>query len=138
MSRSKSRENAFLLLFESGFQKDIKIESFIENYYEMEDAESWRDEAQYFEKMVKTINASYEELDAKIKELSIGWKVDRISRVARTLLYIALYEIDHCDDIPVKVSINEAVQLAKKYDTQEVAAFINGILGAYIQKEDKE
>jgi hypothetical protein len=89
----------------------------------MDDAASWGDEAAYFEDMVKTIGSSFEELDGKIKDISIGWKIDRISRVARTILYIAVYEIDRCEDIPVKVSINEAVELAKKYDTQEAAFF---------------
>jgi N utilization substance protein B len=136
MSRSKAREKAFLLLFEAGFHKDREISSFLEEYRAREDASSWADEALYFEDMVKTVAASVTELDAKIKELAIGWKVERISRVARTVLYIALYEIDRCKDIPVKVSINEGVELAKKYDTQEAAAFINGILATYIQKEE--
>lgn len=138
MSRYKAREKAFLLLFEAGFKKDEDVDSLIGHYYEMDDASTWGDETQYFEDMVRKVSSAYDELDEKIKNLSIGWKIDRISRVARVILYIALYEIDQCEDIPMRVSINEAVELAKKYDTQDVASFINGILATYVHKEEPE
>ena len=79
-----------------------------------------------------------EVLDRLIDENSIGWKRSRLSRVAASLLRLALYEMLFEEDIPVSVSINEAVELAKKYGTGEDASFINGLLGTVAKKLEQE
>jgi N utilization substance protein B len=68
------------------------------------------------------------EIDQFIKRVSSHWKINRMSRVDRNIIRIAVFELLYCDDIPFKVSINEAVNLGKKYGTEESGAFINGIL----------
>ena len=69
------------------------------------------------------------EIDKKIDEVSTEWKVERISCVSLAVLRLATYEIVFCEDIPSVVAVNEAVSLAKKYDGEEAAPFVNGILG---------
>ena len=69
------------------------------------------------------------EIDGKIEQASDGWKIDRISCVSLAVLRLAVYEITRREDIPGIVSVNEAVALAKKYDGEEAAPFVNGILG---------
>jgi len=69
-----------------------------------------------------------DEIDQFIERFSNNWKISRMSRVDRNIMRIAVFEILYCDDIPFKVSINEAVDLGKRYGTEESGAFINGIL----------
>ena len=66
-----------------------------------------------------------------IQQFSIGWDVRRISRLARSVMQLAIYEIQYVDDVPAGVAISEAVRLAKKYDGDDTGAFVNGILGAF-------
>lgn len=83
----------------------------------------------------KDIYAHIEELDAAINEASKGWKTTRMGKVDLTLIRLAVYEIRFEEDIPVKVSINEAIELAKKYGTDDSPAFVNGILAKSHDKE---
>ena len=71
------------------------------------------------------------ELDAKINEKATGWKTSRMSKMDLTIIRLAVYEILFEDEIPVKVSINEAVELAKKYGTESSASFVNGVLAKF-------
>ena len=120
MNRTKAREYAFVLLFEYKFQPN-EIESILADFVEEFNPGNQRE---YIEKVVR---GSVE----KIGEISVSkdWKVERISCVSIAVLRLAVYEIKFCDDIPSAVSINEAIGLAKKYEGDEAAPFINGILG---------
>ena len=69
-----------------------------------------------------------DEIDAAINEVSKGWKTKRMGKVDLTLIRLAVYEMKYEEDIPVKVAINEAVELAKQYGTEESPAFVNGVL----------
>lgn len=71
-----------------------------------------------------------EEIDALIACHSVGWRTERLTRVSRAILRLAVYELKYMDDIPANVTINEAVELAKKYDDERAKPFINGILNA--------
>ena len=82
----------------------------------------------FFLKLVKGVLASKDELDALIEKFSRNWKISRMSCVDRNVMRVAVYELLYCEDIPPKVSINEAVDVGKKYGTEESGAFINGIL----------
>ena len=88
----------------------------------------------FFDDLVHGVMDRRVELDAIIERFSSNWKVSRMSCVDRNIIRIAVYEILHCEDIPTKVSINEAIDVAKKYGTEESGAFINGILDS-IRKE---
>lgn len=125
MNRTKAREYSFILLFEYKFQpEEIKriFDDFIDEYKPGTQQE-------YIENVVYGTIAKIDDIDKKISDLSKDWKIDRISNVSLAVLRLAAYEIEYCNDIPIPVSVNEAVALAKKYDGEEAAPFVNGILG---------
>ena len=82
----------------------------------------------FFERIIKGLEQFGSEIDSVIKQFSSNWKISRMSCVDRNIVRIAIYELLYCDDIPAKVSINEAVDIGKKFGTEESGAFINGIL----------
>lgn len=126
ISRYKKREQAFLLCFESLFS-DADIDELADN------AGDARDEflSDYAIDCVKGIKKHQEEIDKKISSnLKAGWKINRISKVSLAIMRVAVFEMLYLEDIPVSVSINEAVELSKKYTVEDDTAFINGVLGA--------
>ncbi|MBQ9841491.1 MAG: transcription antitermination factor NusB [Clostridia bacterium] len=124
MSRRKSREQAFALLFEKSFN-DLPV---------MELAEGAQDAREIIvEPFALALATGAEdklsEIDARIDACSHKWSRDRISRVALAVMRLAIYEMLYDDDTPVSVAINEAVELAKRYGGDEDSSFVNGILG---------
>ena len=130
MTRRQAREQAFTLIFEKSFHPEITVEEMI----------SMAVEARYLQTdefavlLAKTADEQQPEIDSIIENNEIGWKKDRISRVSLSLLRLALCEMLFIEEVPTNVSINEAVELAKLYASQEDAAFINGVLGAAARK----
>ena len=130
MTRRQLRENVFKMLFRVEFHDDKELpEQLILFEDELEPISE--DEKIYMTNKYKDIYAHIEELDAAINEVSKGWKTIRMGKVDLTLIRLAVYEIRFEEEIPVKVSINEAVELAKKYGTDESPAFVNGILAKF-------
>ena len=126
ISRYKKREQAFILCFESLFT-DADIDELADN------AGDARDEflSDYAINCAKGVKKNRDSIDEKIiANLKSGWKINRISKVSLAILRVAIYEMLYLDDIPVSVSINEAVELSKKYTVQDDTSFINGVLGA--------
>lgn len=99
---------------------------------------AWDAVREYSGRLVDGVMEHGEDFDATIRRYSRGWELDRMPTVDRILLHIALQEMLHTDDVPVGVVINEAVELAKEYSTEESGRFVNGILGAYARKEGPE
>ena len=130
MTRIQLRENVFKMLFRVEFHDDKELpEQLILFEDELEPISE--DEKIYMTNKYKDIYAHIEELDAAINEVSKGWKTIRMGKVDLTLIRLAVYEIRFEEEIPVKVSINEAVELAKKYGTDDSPAFVNGILAKF-------
>ena len=130
MTRRQLRENVFKMLFRVEFHDDKELpEQLILFEDELEPISE--DETIYMTNKYKDIYAHIEELDAAINEVSKGWKTIRMGKVDLTLIRLAVYEIRFEEEIPVKVSINEAVELAKKYGTDDSPAFVNGILAKF-------
>lgn len=130
MTRRQLRENVFKMLFRVEFHDDKELpEQLILLEDELEPISE--DEKIYMTNKYKDIYAHIEELDAAINEVSKGWKTIRMGKVDLTLIRLAVYEIRFEEEIPVKVSINEAVELAKKYGTDDSPAFVNGILAKF-------
>ena len=130
MTRRQLRENVFKMLFRVEFHDDKELpEQLILFEDELEPISE--DEKIYMTNKYKDIYAHIEELDAAINEESKGWKTIRMGKVDLTLIRLAVYEIRFEEEIPVKVSINEAVELAKKYGTDDSPAFVNGILAKF-------
>lgn len=124
MNRKTARENAFILLFE----KAIKTEETFEEIF-VKATEERSLEVDEYVKKVFFGNAENEKLiDMKIEECLVGWKKERISYVTKAILKLSAYELIFMEDIPVKVSINEAIELSKKYDDDKAYVFINGVL----------
>jgi N utilization substance protein B len=82
----------------------------------------------FFAKIVEGVRLTREEIDAVVERYSNNWKITRMSCVDRNVLRVAVFELLYCDDIPAKVSINEAIDVGKKFGTDESGSFINGIL----------
>lgn len=89
----------------------------------------------YIRRLVKGIAEHGYELDQYIEKYAKGWKFERIPLVAAAVMRLAMYEILYMPDIPNAASINEAVEIAKKYETEDVVRFINGILGTFVRAE---
>lgn len=93
---------------------------------------------EYICNLVTGVASHWEELDAYISRYAVDWSLSRIPRMARAILRVAMYEVLYVPDVPNAAAINAAVDLAKKYESQEVAAFINGILGSFVRAELRE
>lgn len=133
MKRSEAREQAFILIFERSF-RDEDIDEIIEQ------AQISRNLAvdDYAYTLARDVCANLPWLDQSIAAFSTKWKIKRISRVALSILRLSLWEIDHVDTVPVGASINEAVELAKKYGNADDFSFVNGVLGAYARSKGQE
>lgn len=131
LTRSEAREQAFMLLFSKSFD-DEPLENTIED-----NAEMFRGGVcGYAQAVVMGIEAKQNEIDVEIsKYLKKGWTISRISRPSLAILRLAVYEIKYLDSVPDGVSVNEAVELAKKYTIDE-SGFVNGILGSYIRSKE--
>ena len=131
MTRSESREQAFILIFQNSF----KNESF-EELIEIAEESGIYISDEYCEKLIHTVIDNADEINSIIKEHLKGWQLDRISRVAQAALKVAVSEMLYFKDIPQGVSINEAVELTKKFSTKEDASFVNGLLGTLSRKSE--
>ena len=92
-------------------------------------------QAEYIRRLVKGVDEHAAELDGYIEKYSKGWKFSRIPLVASAIMRVAMFEVLYMQDIPNGVAINEAVEIAKKYETPETVKFMNGILGTFVREE---
>lgn len=125
MGRRASREVAMKLLYQTEIQKEDR-EWQIE--YALKSKSFDIKDKQYIKDIVWGVLSNKEKIDGLIEKHAIGWKLNRISRVDLSILRVSIYEILFRDDIPYNVSVNEAIEMAKKYSTEEAGSFINGIL----------
>ncbi len=127
MRRSKIREHIFKMLFSLGFDSataDEQIELYLDDVEEASE-----EEREYMRVKVKAIAEHEGEIDELINEHTTGWKTGRMNKVDLSILRLAVYEMKWDEEVPVKVAINEAVELAKSFSGEEGPAFINGVLG---------
>ena len=131
MTRREIREQVFKMLFRVEFYNQEEMSEQIALCED--DACSWKekDKTYIFEKVEK-ISEKLEEIDAKINEVSEGWKTGRMGKVDLTLIRVAVYEMLYEEDVPAKVAINEAVELAKQYGTDNSPSFVNGVLAKLV------
>ena len=131
MKRSLAREQAFILIFEKSF-RDEDVSEIIEAAVLARQLE----ENTFMRELATGTFEHLEDIDGLIEKHCIGWKKERISRVALAILRLCCFELLYRPDIPVGVSIDQAVELAKKFATEEDASYINGVLGSVSRKED--
>lgn len=129
MTRTEAREQAFILIFEKNFN-EYDIPEIIE--LAKESRSFCEDEDGY---VLKAVSGTFEKLsiiDETIAKNLSGWSIDRISKVSLAVLRLAVFEILYLDEIPNAVSIDEAVELCKKYSTVTDSSFVNGVLGSIV------
>jgi transcription antitermination protein NusB len=135
MNRRKSREIAMKLLFEMSINKE-NYEDIIENFKEHTDVDLQEIDMSYITKVLAGIHENGKEIDKNIEKHLIKWKLNRLSKMNLAILRISTYEILFEEEIPDKVSVNEGIELAKKYGEDSSPAFINGILAKMIKKDE--
>lgn len=133
ISRTTAREQAFILIFEKSFNDEsvndilelsMQIDGFVEDSYTTD--------------IFLGVYENIEEIDNLISTNSKGWDISRIGRVALSLMRLSVFEMLKRDDVPISVSVNEAVELCKKYAAESDAAFLNGVLGTVARNIQKE
>ena len=145
MTRANARELAVHLIYSQSFtgeEPDQVVSVRLEKeYYKNLSAENDvylerpnRAQLMYIDGVVSGVANRLEDLNAVIGKYSIGWDISRISRLARSIMQLAIYEILYVEDVPTGVAVSEAVRLAKKYDGDDTGAFVNGILGSFARE----
>lgn len=135
MNRRKSREIAMKLLFEMSIKKENYNEIY-ENFKENTDMDLQDIDMEYVFRVLKGVEENQKTIDDKIEENLINWKLNRVSKIDLAILRTSTYEIFYEDDIPDKVSVNEGIELAKKYSDEKSFQFINGVLGKMIKNNN--
>lgn len=132
MNRTTMREMAFKLVYSLEIQKESDLEEQIQTYIENNDITN-EQAIEYIQSTVKGIVENKEDIENAIKaNLKSNWKIERVSRVDLSILKLAVYEIKYTD-LPFKVVINEAVELAKKYGVDTSSKFVNGMLASIVK-----
>ncbi len=137
MSRKSAREEAMKLVYQLIMNKTSSME-IIKDYYENLEKELTVEEKEYIESCVEGVEENTADIDKYIEEYSKGWKINRISKVDLAIMRLSIYEMLKRQDVPNASSVNEAVELAKKYSGEKSSAFINGILGNVIKVLGKD
>lgn len=132
MSRKTAREVAMKLAFASLLGGEDTYEAVLDKSGILEAPTA--EDAAFSQEVLRGIEAHREEIDARIDEMAIGWRIGRMPRVDLSILRVAIYEMLYREDIPAGVSINEAVELAKAFGGERSSAYINGMLGTLAKK----
>ncbi len=149
MTRADARELAVHLIYSRSFtgeepQDEVAIRLEKEYYSKLaEDNEIYSQrpsaaQVRYIDSVVMGVANRMDQLNGYIAQFSVGWDLMRISRLARSIMQLAIFETLFVDDVPTGVAISEAVRLAKKYDGDDTGAFVNGILGSFARSLNTE
>ena len=149
MTRGNARELAVHLIYGRNFTgeepEQVVSARLQKEYYEQlaQENEVYADrpsraQLRYIDNAVSGVANREEELNDVIRRFSIGWDISRISRLARAVLQLAIYEILYVEDVPTGAAISEAVRIAKKYDGDDTGSFVNGILGSFARSLDAQ
>ena len=135
MSRKKAREGAMKLLYQMESNDDFsdkEIDLYLDNFTfdKMEE--------KYIIESIKSITENIETIDAYIEENLESWSIHRLAKVDLAVLRISIYEILYRKDIPTEVSINEAIEIVKKYSNNDSFKFVNGVLGGFVKNLDED
>lgn len=149
MTRANARELAIHLIFSRDFTgedpRDVISMRLNKEYYTLlsEDNQVYTEQPSkkqkaYLDRVVSGVASRSDELDEHIRVHAIGWDVTRISRLVRSILRLAIFEILYVEDVPTGVAVSEAVRIAKRYDGDDAGAFVNGILGTFARTQATE
>jgi N utilization substance protein B len=136
--RRRARETALQILYQLDVQPELAVDEALARYHATLDREAESpldDEAREFaDRLVRGVAEHLAAIDERIGRASKNWRLERMARVDRNLLRLATYELAFCADIPAKVAINEAIEVAKRFGAQETPAFVNGILDRVLEE----
>lgn len=127
MKRTELRDHIFKIVFEMEFNEAEEMSAQTELYFEQLETASEKD-MEYIGTKIKNIGEKLAEIDRILNDTSKGWKTTRMNKVDLSILRLAVYEMKWDEDVPMGVAINEAVELAKKYSSEDGPSFINGVL----------
>ncbi len=133
MGRKQAREGTMKLLYQMEINEEFSQET-IDFYLENFDFDKF--EKEYIVDATVKIKDNLEEIDEHIKNNIEGWGISRLAKIDLAVLRIAIYEILYREDIPIQVSINEAIEIVKKYSLEDSFKFINGVLGGFVKTID--
>ena len=133
MSRKSARENAFKCIYEFEFNKEKDIDISLLSCYEENNCIDV--EKEYIDQVVQGVKNNLEKIDNIILNNLKNWSISRIAKIDLAILRLAIYEINYIDNIPVKVSANEAVELVKTYGNSDSKSFVNGLLAKVIEQK---
>ena len=131
MSRREIREQIFKMLFCAQFHDEVELAEQCSLFFEDMELEE-NEETAYIRSKTEDIVKHIPEIDEMINSATTGWKTTRMGKVDLTLIRLAVYEMKFEEGIPVGVAINEAVELAKNYGTDDSSAFVNGVLAKLV------
>jgi len=134
MGRRNAREATMKLLYQLELNKTFD-EEIVNMFFENNDFTE--DEKVYIENTIENIQDNLKLIDEKVEKYIKGWKKERLSKIDLSILRISIYEIMFREDIPTEVSINESIEISKKYSSDESSKFINGVLGSFVRKENE-
>ena len=135
MGRKKARDNVFKCIYELEFDRDKSLEDILEFCY-LENSNE-QEEKEYIEKVLKGVSENLDSIDSIILSKLKNWSMQRIAKIDLAILRLAVYEIAYLNDIPVKVTANEAVELAKMYGNNTSKSFVNGVIAKVIEDKDE-
>ncbi len=146
MTRTTAREIAMHLIYELEYHDDLPEEIlskvFEEEYYPClaEESDLYQEKPNpkqyaYIENCLRGVYVKKQEIDGIIEQYAVGWKIGRISKVSLAVLRLAIYEILYVEDAPTGAVINEAVEIARRYEEEDKVSFINGILGSFVRSQ---
>lgn len=129
MNRRSLRENTFKLLYQSEFYNETDLPEQYDSFFKEINCSAY--DRRYIENRVAKVREMTPEIDEKINKVAIDWKTTRMNKVDLAITRLAIYEIEADEDVPTKVAVNEAVELAKTYSDEKSGKFVNGILAKF-------
>jgi len=133
LNRRKEREIVFRMLFAASFSPEEETDALYERLVTEWEEEGARESA-YVKRVFCGARDYAPVAEEKIASAAQGWKLERLSRATRAILTLALFEMERVEDVPQRIAINEAVELAKRYGEDGAKKFINGILGTLSER----
>ena len=137
-TRRRAREIALQILYQLDVQERLTVEQAATLFWKhFEDETGDEGSREFADQLVRGVREHLTDIDALLGSASRNWRLERMARVDRNLLRLAVYELKYSTDVPAKVAINEAIEIAKRFGTAESPAFVNGVLDRCLEEVGK-